>query len=337
MNECIARLNESLRKDKRLFVWSARLAFALSAVLCAAVVVVYACRPDACAAATVFPIWVWTLAGLAFVAAARRQVGRRWAACAALAWCAVLLIFADHPASVLRFSGGANTRILRIVSLNCASSSQALREVAALNPDIVLVQESAGREPLLALALEMFGTDGHAVWGPDASILARGRLARLEMPGSVAGNAAHARLELKNGLAFEVVSLRLEPALVRVDLWSPDCWREQTANRRRRGAQLHAIAGALPASSSKTPLIFGGDFNAPPGDAVFRSLVPRLHDAFSDAGRGWGNTIINAAPFLRIDQIWLSPQLKAVDVYSVATRHSDHRMVVCDVRLPGAD
>jgi hypothetical protein len=62
----------------------------------------------------------------------------------------------------------------------------------------------------------------------------------------------------------------------------------------------------------------------------FRALAPR-HDAFGKAGRGWGNTILNSAPFLRIDQIWLSPELRAVDVYSQKTEHSDHRMVVCDV------
>lgn len=327
------RLNDLPEEAKRLFLWSARLAFALSAVLCVAVVVVYAYRADACAAATVFPIWVWVLAGLAFVAFARREVGRRWCVFAALAWCAVMLAFADHPTSILRFSGDVEPKTLRIVSLNCASSRRALREVAVLHPDIVLVQESPGRESLAALAQEMFGAEGQVIWGPDASIIARGRLTPMAMPRSVAGNAAHARLELANGLEIEIVSLRLEPALVRVDLWSPDCWREQAANRRRRRSQLQAIVGALAASSSKTPLIVGGDFNAPPGDAVFRSLKPRWHDAFSDAGRGWGNTIINSAPFLRIDQIWLSPQWKAVDVFSRATEHSDHRMVVCDVVL----
>lgn len=326
--------SELVQKHKRLFVWSARCAAALSAVLCAAIAIVYTSRPDACAAATVFPVWVWTLGGLALIAIGRRQVRRRWMACTALAWCVILLMFADHPTSILRFSGGAKARTLRIVSLNCAGSSQALREVAALHPDIVLVQESPGREALVALARELFGAEGDAIWGPDASIVARGRLTRLAMPGNVAANAAHARLAMENGLEIEVVSLRLEPALVRVDLWSRDCWREQAANRQRRRMQLQTIASAVGASS-KTPLIVGGDFNAPPGDEVFRSLMPRLHDAFSEAGRGWGNTIINSAPFLRIDQIWLSPQLEAVDVYSLATENSDHRMVVCDVALPG--
>ena len=118
---------------------------------------------------------------------------------------------------------------------------------------------------------------------------------------------------------------------MRIDLWSPDCWREQTANRQRRRRQLETIVSAIEGGTSSSPLIIGGDFNAPPGDAVFDSLPPTLHDAFGEAGRGWGNTIINSAPFLRIDQIWLSPQFRATNCYSQKTVHSDHRMVVCDI------
>jgi hypothetical protein len=221
--------SELFGKDRCLFVWSARLALALSAVLCAAIAIVYTSRPDACAAATVFPVWVWGLAGLTLVTVARRQVRRRWAVGVALAWCAILLTFADHPIGIFRFSGDAQARTLRIVSINCAGSSQALREVVALHPDIVVVQESPGREPLLALCHELYGEEGQAIWGPDASILARGRITKLAMPGNVAANAAHARLALESGLEIEIVSLRLEPALVRADLWSPDCWREQTS------------------------------------------------------------------------------------------------------------
>ena len=168
----------------------------------------------------------------------------------------------------------------------------------------------------------------------DASIVAHGVITKLPLPDTVVTNPVHARITLLDGNEFELVSLRLEPPLVRIDLWSPECWREQTANRQRRRTQLENIMSSVAAFSAETPLIVGGDFNAPPGDAVFQMLVPALHDAFGEKGRGWGNTIINAAPFLRIDQVWLSPQFRAVDVYSRKTKNSDHRMVVCDVARP---
>ena len=57
-------------------------------------------------------------------------------------------------------------------------------------------------------------------------------------------------------------------------------------------------------------MILGGDFNAPQGDAAFRPLAPRLRDAFRDGGQGWGNTITNDTPFLRIDQVWVSDEIR---------------------------
>lgn len=264
------------------------------------------------------------------VAATRRHVARRWLIGGTLAWCGLLLLFSDHPLGLLRFSAGERGDGIRLVSLNCAGSSEALREVVALRPDIVLVQESPGREPLLSLARELFDDEGEVLSGVDASIVAHGKITRLTLPEDITTNAVHARIRLRQGSEIEVISLRLEAPVVRVDLWSPDCWREQAANRQRRRKQLQRIVTALDNSSAGLALIIGGDFNAPPGDAVFDSLPSSLHDAFGEAGRGWGNTAINSTPFSRIDQIWLSPQFRATDVYSLKTRHSDHRMVVCD-------
>ena len=169
--------------------------------------------------------------------------------------------------------------------------------------------------------------------GIDAALAARGSITPVAIPDRVRNNAVIARVLLTGGDDVRIASLRLEPPLVRVDLWSPDCWREQTANRRRRRSELGAICDTVRESADGLPTIVGGDFNAPPGDAVFAVLKPELHDAFAEAGRGWGNTIINAASFFRIDQIWLSPHFRAVDVYARTTKHSDHRMVVCDVEL----
>ena len=82
-------------------------------------------------------------------------------------------------------------------------------------------------------------------------------------------------------------------------------------------------------------MIVGGDFNAPQGDAVFRLLRPKLHDAFAEGGRGWGNTILNDVPVLRIDQFWVSETFRSDSVVARGTRNSDHRMVICDLRLEG--
>lgn len=82
-------------------------------------------------------------------------------------------------------------------------------------------------------------------------------------------------------------------------------------------------------------MILAGDFNARQGDAVFRLFKPYLHDAFVKGRCGWGNTMPNEWPMLRIDQVWLSHELRAERVFTVQTVHSDHRMVVADVSLGG--
>ena len=142
-----------------------------------------------------------------------------------------------------------------------------------------------------------------------------------------------ARVRLASGTEVEVFSIRLVPAVFRLDLWSPECWREQSRNRRKRRDQLRTIAKRIESLPADLPVIVGGDFNAPQGDAVFRSLKPRLRDAFREGGHGWGDTVINELPFIRIDQVWVSGAFRVVNVVARGTRHSDHRMVVCDLTI----
>lgn len=322
--------NPSPRWPGQLAKYLACAALATSASLCLAIAICYTWRLDAWATVTVFPIWVWWLAGIVLVGAARRKVSRCYWFTTTLMWCLVLCAFADAPLCLLRFRPNDGKRTLRIVSLNCAGRGHAAREVAALRPDIVLIQESPGRQALVQFARKCFGDDGQVLSDVDASIVARGTITPLPLPQSVKGHAVAARIRLSDDTEINVASLRLATPTVRIDLWSPDCWREKAAGRQRQRKQLKTVAEAVLAAADGLPSILGGDFNAPPGDAIFQVLPP-LHDAFGEAGRGWGNTILNAAPFLRIDQIWLSHEFRAVDVYSQQTQNSDHRMVVCDV------
>lgn len=314
---------------------------ALSTLLAAFVAWSYFARADSLAAVTVFPVWCWAIPGALLTGLGWKGTGR-YAAAVALAWLVILAAFADQPTKLARWHGSSlkaepaqgAALALRVVSFNCnGGERRAVMELGELHPDIVLLQESPARPWLVDIARQWYGEQGAVVWSADASIMARGRLTPLPLPRSAAAYAVRARLELESGQELEIVSLRLEPGLVRADLWAPDCWREQTENRRKRCKQLEAILSPLAGSSRKAPLILGGDFNAPPGDAVFRLLSPLARDAFVEAGRGWGNTIVNQFPVLRIDQIWIGGKLRAMDAYAVATQHSDHRAVVCNLLL----
>jgi endonuclease/exonuclease/phosphatase (EEP) superfamily protein YafD len=313
----------------------------LSAVVCGFIVFCYLARPDACAAVTVFPVWVWPVLGLALAAIGWRRP--RWALATAALWLAFLAVAADEPVALLRLppktraaAQSDGEAVVRVVTLNCASSARAVENLVPLEPDIVLVQESPTSAEVARLAAALFGDEGGFLQGADASILARGRIEPRRLPAPLSAYVAQARVRLASGADLDVVCLRLRPALVRLDLWSPDCWRDQAENRRQRRAQLQAVVEQFGTGPPAAPLVVAGDFNAPAGDAVFRLLEPPLTDAFAHVGSGWGNTITSDFPFARIDQVWAHDHCRPVACFAVRVEHSDHRAVVCDVAVPVA-
>jgi endonuclease/exonuclease/phosphatase (EEP) superfamily protein YafD len=100
-----------------------------------------------------------------------------------------------------------------------------------------------------------------------------------------------------------------------------------------RRAQLLEIMAQLAPVPKHAPVIVGGDLNVPARDGTLRVLRPRLRDAFQQGGIGWGNTAINSLPLWRVDQIWVTNHFAPVAVFAKKTKHSDHRMVICDLVL----
>ena len=319
------------------------IAAAMSLVLWVCVAVVYATRPDALAAITLAPLWLWAFPGLllAGFAVYRRRRVAGWTLVAV--WVSWTLLCADETPALLRSLPPGHQRewqtafeqgtALRVVSINCGDGGAAtLGELRDIAPDIVLSQESPGRKTIAELVPELFGNAGAALSSPDAAILVRGRILEHGIPAGAPGNAVWARVQLESGLELLVVSLRLEPCLVRCDLWSPDCWSSHCINREIRRNQMAAILSELPAAPG-VRVIVGGDFNAPAHDAIYREFPRNFHDAFGQAGRGWGDTILNQVPLQRIDQIWIGPGLQSMDAGARRTRNSDHRLVWADLRL----
>ena len=195
----------------------------------------------------------------------------------------------------------------------------------------MLIQESPTAAALAELATELYGSSATLVRGVDASIVARGNVTAVAVPPEFRENFVHARIRL-DGQTIHAISLRLHVCPIRLDLWSPDCWRYYQSNREVRRRQLARIADYAKTLPADEPLVLGGDFNCPPRDAVLKLLEPRLTDAFSVAGRGWGATIIELSgwPLIRIDQIWTSRQFHAIAAFARRADGSDHHMVVAD-------
>lgn len=79
-----------------------------------------------------------------------------------------------------------------------------------------------------------------------------------------------------------------------------------------------------------------GDFNAEPGAPEIEALRRAgLVDAFAAAGAGPGFTYSSTEPSMRIDYIWLSPDLEVVEALVPATLASDHLPVLAAVRFDG--
>lgn len=285
----------------------------------------YMVRPGITTAITVWPAWIVLIIGLMFTAKSRCHR-------MALLFCWLFFgnLFVDEFQSIPRSLRPEPARDFRVVTLNCAGGSLlAAEEVIALKPDLVLFQESPSRRHLEEVALKLFGPRPGLVWGPDASIIARGGLAERALPQGTS-NFVAATWTPERGRSLDVVSLRLTPPVLRIDLYDPSAWSDFARNRESRTAEVKDIAAAL-AGMGFRPDLVGGDFNTPPDAGVQGPLVQGMLDAFGSAGVGLGATCVNPMPcIVRIDQIWSGPKSKPVRARVVKTEHSDHRMLVAD-------
>lgn len=333
--ETESKRETGLRKSVSLF------SCAISVLALLLFVVSHAWRPDALMLATVFPVFVWLVSGL--LVSATIVSFSRWRIGLLVTWLLAAFVLGDSPISMLRqfvpvdpeWQAAHDDRFpVRVVSINCSSSIRSLEECMELDPDVVLLQESPGKRQMEELAADKY--PGYSVvWSGDASMFIRGTAIPTPVPANINGQYVFAEVTLKSGARFNVASTRLIPSVLRFDFWTADSWNDFADNRRARRKQLQTIYDQINAATGTAPTIFGGDFNAPARDAVFEILTPTFRDAFVDAGRGWGKTIVNDYPAQRIDQVWITPQFDAVSVTARKTLNTDHRMVVCDLWLNG--
>ncbi len=298
--------------------------FALFLIFC------YAVRLDALAALTVVPSWTWLCTVLPVLPFLRRK-HRLYTVVFAAAWMLFLVLHVEEPRSVLRgwispVKMAKSVDVIRLITSNCCGGQrEILNEIAALKPDIVFLQEAPSEKAVRDFVRALYGASGGYVYDFDTSVLFRGRLTGNRKTRDCCSQAE----ALCSGAAgITLVSLRLLPVELRLDLWKPACWRAHRDHRREQVRQVQSIASGLAEAKS---LIVAGDFNAPQGDRVFRFLPAGLRDSFAMGGRGIGNTVLNDIPVLRIDQIWVSRDFRVVQSFVLRSAISDHRMVVSDV------
>jgi endonuclease/exonuclease/phosphatase (EEP) superfamily protein YafD len=289
---------------------------------------------DEVVAITIFPYWSWAVLGGISAYSTIRLLHKRWTWLLPVVWVVSTLCFSENLRPMLRLATKApaqsenHSRLLRVITMNCAGNAAAASEFGALKPDVVMLQEIPSTNHLTRLTREWFGDAGSFVAGLDCAILARGVLSITDR---ASPQHISALLQIQNGPALFVTSLRLVPPVGRIDLWNPAAWRISADNRRLRRRQLQTALLCGPTEIGR-PEIIAGDFNTPVPDAIFK-LMRQYQDAWLESGRGWGNTALNNLPIARPDQIWLK-KLHAVSSCAVQTKNSDHRLVVADIELP---
>ena len=80
------------------------------------------------------------------------------------------------------------------------------------------------------------------------------------------------------------------------------------------------------------PIVLAGDFNVCGGArslGILRETL-NLRDSWSTSGIGWGGTMPTEIPVARIDQVWLTPNIKPIGSRVLPNMPSDHRPVCVD-------
>jgi len=223
------------------------------------------------------------------------------------------------------------------------SLARVARMIASCNPDLVALQEvDVGR----VATGEM----------DQAAGLAR----ELEMdytfhPSVVSGSECYGNAILSR-IPIRVRRAGLLPVLAGAPQWEPrgvvwvtvetEEFRLQLfathlgLNRRERQLQVAALLGPdwLSHSECEGPIVLCGDFNAHSTSLVYRQLTARFLDAQTAvAGQRPRNTWFSRYPLLRLDYLFVSPELvvrsaQVPDTY-LARVASDHRPVIVDLEI----
>ncbi len=330
---------ESLRTAphlaRLLLGWGALLGTCL---LLGLTVVTYAKQPDRFAAFTLMPVWIWGGIGIAAALAGLLLCRSRIAWLPAAAWLVVILATADEARTLANFRhdpprpGPARPHlgepVVRVITANL--DLHPAPELARWKPDIVLLQDTWPHQ-IRRIALDLFGEDGSIHIHGTNAIITRWEILEHDAKPDQRTHQATIRIPA-SGATFKVVNVHLVSAATDLSLWRRSVWTGHRVNRAIRLRELETAISALESSTGfpAAPAILGGDFNAPPGDAIYRRIEEQFHDAHPAAGRRPGNTYHRRFPILRIDRIHATPHFTPVRSRTDIAARSDHRFVIAD-------
>ncbi len=325
---------EELKKPHWTRIGIGKFAFAFLNVALIGLLICHWFQFDGLVPVTMVPPWIWLVPSILVIALFARRVSRLALVTTLIVLIAFGILFVEEARSLLRFNklsdNRANPGLIRVATLNCASSAKAALELGAYSPNIILFQESPSAAQLNDVGMELFGEQASLAHIGDTSILVRGELEYVLVDRSK--HFVHCVAKLSDGFRVDVVSLRLSPPVFRMDFIDSGFWSDHRETRELHRNQLAEIVTYLKTNQVTKHLIIGGDFNMVGNDGGFGPFAD-LSDTFDHAGTGWCNTGTNEYPLFRVDQIWISDGMSCSALKVFQSKFSDHRMVVADIKL----
>lgn len=111
-----------------------------------------------------------------------------------------------------------------------------------------------------------------------------------------------------------------------------DIYYKLTQAYKLREKQLNFLVNIIKSTPYK--IIICGDFNDTPSSWVYRQLNNHLSDTFVRKGRGVSPTYAGPIPFLRIDYILTSDEIKTKNFKRYEVKKSDHYPISAIIRIP---
>jgi endonuclease/exonuclease/phosphatase (EEP) superfamily protein YafD len=243
-----------------------------------------------------------------------------------------------------RAQPGAPT--IRVLSYNVmhayAGASRIVDEIDEFRPDVVLLQKLvANVEPVTALLRARYpvveAADGFVV-ASRFPVVSRFDPAAFGAPDrSISAGFIQRVLATPVG---PIAIYDVHPTSPRVGLFAFRGSRAIAASVREeselRVRQVRAFAAR--ADAETVPVLIAGDTNVPGLSPLWHRELARYQDGFEAAGWGFGYTFpFNLSPWMRIDRILASPELRFVGFQNGHATASDHLCVVADIQRSGND
>jgi endonuclease/exonuclease/phosphatase (EEP) superfamily protein YafD len=318
---------------------------------------------------TTRPAFVWFGMLLPFLLVGAPALRRRWFVLGCAFWVLGLFACEDALAWVRPFHESARTKFdasrmaylsfskahgdevavldvpLRIVSWNVDAgkqgAAQAVAQLAALQPDIALLEELEWGEH--SSMLDAFRASkyfqGYHLTHPTAhlnsiAIVSRFPVSEAKGTDLLPWNSAVWQVHFAPDRRITCVVLHLSAPDLKTQLLRGWTWRGLRNALDARRSQLETVRELVGLQVDRSPVLIAGDFNVPSHYPDLTIVTAGMKDAFGAKGFGWGKTAPAKFRAVRPDMIFVPSDATVFDAFAAPTRNSDHCPVIAEISIP---